>query len=317
MANESMTQAEPTATSRPITQASPEPSSTTNGSGNSPATPQTAAQDQIPSLVPVTGWHVLHLFYRIDQSVLARMHKSNRRTGLKQLAAALDAEADDAPTQMHSFAMVGHKGDFGLVAADPDILKLHRLQNAIRSSDLGAALVLNASFYSLTEISEYVPSVERYAEKLKGDGAVDPNDPTFQAKLKNYERRLTIMNRQRLTPEFPDWPCLCFYPMNKLRQGGDQNWFLLDFEERDRMMAEHGKSGMQFAGRVIQVITTSTGLDDWEWGVTLWATNPAYLKEIVYTMRFDRASAQYAQFGEFYFGFRMPTKQMLDVLRVL
>ena len=97
------------------------------------------------------------------------------------------------------------------------------------------------------------------------------------------------MRRQRLTPDLPPWPNTCFYPMNKKRKVGE-NWFLLDFAERSRLMAEHGRSGMKFGGRVTQLITASVGLDDWEWGVTLWARNPAFLKEIVYTMRFDEAS---------------------------
>ena len=62
-------------------------------------------------------------------------------------------------------------------------------------------------------------------------------------------------------------------------------------------MAEHATSGIKFAGRVSQLITASTGFDDWEWGVTLWARAPEHIKEIVYTMRFDRASARYAEFG--------------------
>ena len=123
------------------------------------------------------------------------------------------------------------------------------------------------------------------------------------------------MNRQRLTPEFPDWPCLCFYPMSKMRQG-EQNWYLLPFEERAELMSQHGKSGMKFAGKVTQVITASTGLDDWEWGVTLWARNPSYLKDIVYTMRFDESSAKYALFGPFYFGYILPPAELLDAIRI-
>ena len=108
------------------------------------------------------------------------------------------------------------------------------------------------------------------------------------------------MNKQRLYPEFPDWPCLCFYPMSKMRTA-DQNWYLLPFETRSELMSQHGRSGMKFAGRVSQVITASTGLDDWEWGVTLWARNPSYLKDIVYTMRFDESSAQVRPFRRLLF----------------
>jgi chlorite dismutase len=103
--------------------------------------------------------------------------------------------------------------------------------------------------------------------------------------------------------------------MNKKRKVGE-NWFLLPFEERNRMMAEHAKSGMTFAGKVQQLITVSVGLDDWEWGVTLWAKNPQFLSHIVYKMRFDEASARYAEFGPFYTSYGVPPAEMLDFCRV-
>lgn len=81
-------------------------------------------------------------------------------------------------------------------------------------------------------------------------------------------------------------------------------------------MAEHATSGIKFAGKVSQLITASTGFDDWEWGVTLWARAPQYIKEIVYTMRFDNASARYAEFGPFYIGYAMEPAALLEHLRL-
>jgi peroxiredoxin len=162
---------------------------------------------------------------------------------------------------------------------------------------------------SVTEISEYVPSVEQYGQKLVAEGDAE-GSPAYAAKLKAYADRLPMMNRQRLTPEFPPYPATCFYPMNKKRKVGE-NWFLLSFAERNKMMAEHAKSGMAFAGKVQQLITVSVGLDDWEWGVTLWAKNPQYLTEIVYKMRFDEASARYAEFGPFYTSYVTTPAEML------
>jgi chlorite dismutase len=124
------------------------------------------------------------------------------------------------------------------------------------------------------------------------------------------------MNRQRLTPDFPDYRATCFYPMNKRRVVG-ANWFTEPFSLRNRMMAEHARSGMEFAGRVSQLITVGVGLDDWEWGVTLWAVNPQFLKDIVYRMRFDEASAKYAEFGPFYTSYVMTAAAMLDHCRVV
>ncbi|MGK0479767.1 MAG: chlorite dismutase [Ilumatobacter sp.] len=111
------------------------------------------------------------------------------------------------------------------------------------------------------------------------------------------------MRNMRLYPNLPPegkqaW---CFYPMSKKRVG-DVNWFTLEYERRKELMYEHGTSGRKFAGRIVQLITGSTGLDDYEWGVTLFGVHPDDLKEVVYTMRFDEASSVYAEFGPFYTG---------------
>ena len=97
---------------------------------------------------------------------------------------------------------------------------------------------------------------------------------------------------------------ICFYPMSK-RRTADDNWFALPFEERKRLMLGHGRVGRSYAGRVLQLITGSTGLDDWEWGVTLVAHQVDALKEIVYEMRFDEVSARYGEFGPFYVNLRL------------
>ena len=103
--------------------------------------------------------------------------------------------------------------------------------------------------------------------------------------------------------------------MSKKREVGE-NWFMLDFATRYKLMAEHGRTGMTFGGKVTQLITVGVGLEDWEWGVTLWARNPAFLKDIVYRMRFDEASARYALFGPFYTSYITSPDKMLDHCRV-
>jgi chlorite dismutase len=161
----------------------------------------------------------------------------------------------------------------------------------------------------MSEVSEYLPNKDQYAAKLIRSGE-DPASAAFQAKVASYDRRLPVMLAQRLAPEFPTWPAMCFYPMNKSRNVG-ANWFLEPFSSRTEMMAEHAQSGMAFAGKVTQLVTASVGLDDWEWGVTLWARNPQFLKEIVYTMRYDKASATFGEFGPFYVGYLASADEIL------
>ena len=289
----------------------PAPSSPSAHGGHRP---QTATSAFPATLVPETGWHFLHMFYRVDRRVLAEISESNRAEGRRQVIAAFTKREGSGVEGLQCFAIPGHKADFGFMAAGTDLKAVHAIETAIAASALGPALIPSYSFYSITEISEYVPDAAQYGEILKREG-VDPESPTFKTKVGAYEQRLGPMNKQRLYPEFADWPCLCFYPMSKMRDG-DQNWFLLPFETRAELMSQHGKSGMRFAGKVTQVITASTGLDDWEWGVTLWAKNPTYLKDIVYTMRFDESSAKYALFGPFYFGMIQPPAELLETIKV-
>ena len=203
-----------------------------------------------------------------------------------RLPAGVDAEAVAAAVkaarsddhQVVTFAVLGHKADVGFFALGPDLWRLRDLQAALQAA--GAELV--SSYVSLTEVSEY---------------AVGMPDQMKNARL-----------YPRLPPE--GMPAICFYPMSKRRQEG-QNWYLLPYEDRRDLMHGHGAVGRGFAGRVVQLITGSTGLDDWEWGVTLFGRTPDDLKEVVYTMRFDEASARYAEFGPFYTGLVADVDELL------
>ncbi|MBX3437897.1 MAG: heme-dependent peroxidase [Planctomycetaceae bacterium] len=256
------------------------------------------------------GWHCLHVYYRLHP--LAPGFPTGQAR--EELLTALDPQRDGAPQRLQVSVVSGHRADLGLMLMDPDPLKIDSVLQSIRTSSLGPFLEPAYSFVSISEVSEYVPTVEQYGERLLREGAAT-DDPAYLAKVKAYEQRLPMMNKQRLYPDFPDWPVTCFYPMNKIRDP-QANWYREPFSSRSKLMAEHATSGIKFAGRVSQLITASTGFDDWEWGVTLWARAPEYIKEIVYTMRFDEASARYAAFGPFYISYVMPIAQALDHLRV-
>jgi peroxiredoxin len=269
-----------------------------------------------PAAAPISrtptsgGWHCSHFFYTWNRSALASMDPERLDAGRAAAIATLDPASSDAPLRMQTWIVSGAKADFGVMLLDPDPLKVDRVHQRLMASPLGPALTPTYSFVSLTEISEYVFTPEQYAARLVAEGETEGSD-THVAKVKAYSDRLAGMNRQRLTPEFPAYPNACFYPMNKKREVGE-NWFLLPKDQRLSLMAEHAKSGMAFAGKVSQLITVGIGLEDWEWGVTLWAANPEFLKEIVYGMRFDEASARYAEFGPFYAGYVATAAEMLD-----
>ena len=267
-----------------------------------------------PSLSPSEGWHCSHLYYRFNRAALKALTAAELEEGRRQFAMALDPLAPMAPARLQTSAVSGHKADLGLMVLDPNPLVIDSVHQRLMSGPLGVAIEPTYSFVSLTEVSEYVPTVEQYGQRLVAEGE-DASGPAYAAKLKAYESREVMMREQRLHPDFPSWPSTCFYPMNKKRKVGE-NWFLLDFAARSKLMAEHGRTGMTFGGKVTQLITVALGFDDWEWGVTLWAKNPEFLKEIVYKMRFDEASARYAEFGPFYTSYVMTPAALLEHCRV-
>jgi peroxiredoxin len=266
------------------------------------------------SLKPSQGWHCSHLYYRFDRVALKQLTPAELAQGREHFVATLDPAGSQAPARLQTSVASGHKADFGLMLLDADPLVIDEVHQRLMSGPLGVALEPTYSFVSLTEVSEYVPTVEQYGKRLVQEGE-SPAGPAYQAKLKAYESREVMMRRQRLTPDLPPWPSTCFYPMNKKRKVGE-NWFLLDFEARGKLMADHGRTGMTFGGKVTQLITVGLGFDDWEWGVTLWARNPEFLKDIVYRMRFDEASARYAEFGPFYVSYVMQPQQVLEHCRI-
>ena len=204
------------------------------------------------------------------------------RTDRDAVLAAISS-AQEQGDQVVTAAMLGHKSDVAVLALSTDQWRLRRLQTDL----VIAGLDLTESYVSLTELSEYAAGV--------------PEE----------------MQQARLYPVLPPEgkPAFCFYPMSKTRNVG-ANWYELSFERRKELMYEHGASGRKFAGRLVQLITGSTGLDEYEWGVTLFGDTPDTIKEVVYTMRYDQASTQYGEFGPFYVGMVESPEVVLDEVGV-
>jgi chlorite dismutase len=167
------------------------------------------------------------------------------------------------------------------------------------------------AYLSVTESSEYTTSETEYALTLEKEEQLAPATPAFEEKMTAFRERMAKYGKDRLYPNLPDWPVLCFYPMSK-RRAYEQNWYELDFARRRELMAGHARVGRKYAGRVRQLITGSTGLDDMEWGVTLFAHSTSPIKEIVYEMRFDEVSARYADFGSFFIGLQLPLDALFE-----
>lgn len=235
-------------------------------------------------LVPSVGWGVVHL--------LLRVRPGDSGDGIH--AAIQDFVADD-PNQVLTFSVLGAGADLGVMALSPDLDRLDVLTKAITRGPVET----EHSFVSLTEGSEYTSTEDDERARLAAAGSTD-----IEGDLDAWRTRMERYLDARLHPRLPQRRVIGFYPMSKRRQGGD-NWYSLPFAERRAMMAGHAAVGRRYAGRILQLITGSTGLDDWEWGVTLLADDPVAIKEIVYEMRFDEVTARFGEFGPFWVGLLM------------
>ena len=244
-------------------------------------------------VTPSVGWGVLHLYYRVDRDRAERDPDAAKR--VVDAVSSLEADGHQAVCM----AMLGHKADLGVMALGPDLARLHAFQAEL----LAAPLEPVWSYVSLTELSEYGATEEDERARLATEEGLAGAE--LEQRLAVWRERIEHYREQRLHPKLPPRQVCCFYPMSKRRTAG-ANWFELPFDERKQLMSGHARVGRNYAGRVLQLITGSTGIDDWEWGVTLFADDVVALKEIVYEMRFDPVSARFAEFGPFFTGLVLP-----------
>ncbi|MFB6103150.1 MAG: heme-binding protein [Haloplanus sp.] len=240
------------------------------------------------------GWYALHDFRRIDWTAWRDAPERERDGAIEEGIDYLQrheavADADDGASAV--FSMVGHKADLLIVHLRPTLDALSTAERQFDRTALGAFTEQSTSYVSVTEVSGYV-----------SDAYFADDEEEVDAGLKRYIEG-------KLEPDIPEDQYLSFYPMSRKR-GEQDNWYDLPFERRREMMKEHGEHGREFGGRVKQIVASSVGLDDWEWGVTLFSDDPTDLKDIVYEMRYDEASARYSEFGPFYVGRRFPPEDL-------
>jgi hydrogen peroxide-dependent heme synthase len=254
------------------------PSTSTSASASEPQAPET-----------IEGWYALHQIFSIDRAALRNTTASTLESIKREAAAGLTELAQPATGGWSAIApLIGSLGDLMVMHLRPTLDELGDAQRRLASLQISDLLRPIYVFLSVTEVGMY---------SLAAHG---PADPKREQRLKAEKESAHV--QKRLFPAIPaDMPYISFYPMSK-RRDYEQNWYTLSLEERAKMMHSHGLTGRRYAGRVLQIISGAVGFDAWEWGVTLFAKDPLEFKKLVTEMRFDEASAKYAEFGQFYVG---------------
>jgi chlorite dismutase len=260
---------------------------------------------QVPETVE--GWSVLHLMYRVRWDQLRRRGSAERERLAADAASAL-VVPDAGATAM--VQMLGHKADLMFICFRRGFEALGQAQLALSQTELHDALEPTTSYVSIVELGMYEMTAKIHEQLApKFTPGSDEFEQAFDAEMELQRQRVI----GRLFLDMPKSRFVCFYPMNK-RRGETFNWYSESFEKRAAMMREHGMIGRHYAGKVIQVISGSIGFDDWEWGVDLFADDPLVFKKLIYEMRFDEASAKFAEFGPFYTGLQFTPGQLAAYL---
>lgn len=255
------------------------------------------------------SWKILHRMFRFKRLAWTRLAPAERleieMEAVKQLRElAADPDGDCALAQI-----LGHKGDLMLTHYAKSFDALGDVQTRVETLRLAEFLETRTSYVSILELGLYEATGRIHTELRKRD--LKPHSPEWNSAFDEMlaEEEKNPRNAARLWAKVPQRRYTCFYPMDKKR-GETVNWYTLPFEERAKLMAEHGKIGRSFHGLVTQVISGSIGFDDWEWGVDLYADDPLVFKKLIYEMRFDEASAKYAAFGPFYTGMQFSAVEL-------
>ena len=250
----------------------------------------------------VEGWYALHQIYRVDRAAIREWIGDALPELQRSATEALEELADPGAGWSAVVPLIGSDADVMLVHFRETLDELGDAQRRLAAEPLFDHLEVVYSFLSVTEAGLYHITAELAKLALERGGTVgDAEYIVALAERSRTEREGAHVRRRIYPPLPPDMPYVCFYPMSKRRQPG-QNWYALGLDERSRLMQTHGVTGRRYAGRVQQVVTGAIGFDAWEWGVTLFAKDPLDFKRLVTDMRFDEVSAKYAEFGEFYVG---------------
>jgi chlorite dismutase len=264
--------------------------------------------------VPETleGWSMLHLVHRLDWARLRALSSTEREELAEEFSTALTtsvATAADGATAL--VQLLGHKGDLMIIACRRSFDDLGRAQLAVAGTRLCDYLDATYSYVSVVELGMYEMTAKLHRQ-LAEKGLV-PDSDAYNAAFDEEMDRQRERVAGRLFMPLPAERYVCFYPMNK-RRGESVNWYVEGFARRAEMMLEHGKVGREYAGKVTQIISGSIGFDDWEWGVDLFADDPLVFKKLIYEMRFDEASAKFAEFGPFYTGLQFDLTRLAGYL---
>jgi chlorite dismutase len=262
--------------------------------------------------VPLTleGSFLLHQFFRFDWKAWRATPPAARERIAAQAVEALKAlerANPDAPIHTALFSELGHKGDLILIHFRDSLEALNQVELSLAQTELYDYLSPAHSYVSVVELGLYESSRKTYeAATAKG---FEQHTPQWNAEIAATLERQAGAMAPRLFPSVPEAKYLCFYPMDRKR-GEQVNWYTVPFADRQRMMHEHGLIGRRYGDQVKQIISGSIGMDDWEWGVDLFADDPVVFKKLIYEMRFDEVSAIYALFGQFFISVRLPVERL-------
>ena len=258
---------------------------------------------------------MLHDLYQINWTAWNALDKAVRQEIAQECGEWLDQEQlvrgtneEDRNGDSAAYRIVGQKADLCFLHYRRSPTELHLAERRLRSQRIYEFSSLFTAIYPSSKQVYYEATA--IAHKNLAQQGMNPTvegwQPAFDNELSKQKNHL----QKRVYRTIPEQQHICFYPMSK-RRGEQVNWYDMTLDERRGLMRSHGRLGHKYHKMITQVVSGSTGLDEWEWAVDLHGDDPLQFKKLVYEMRFDPASSRFALFGDFYIGLKSDRADMV------
>src|SRR5688572_8342289 len=124
----------------------------------------------LPPIIAAEGWHVLHLFYRIDHGAWALLSSEEQIAAKTRMSELVQEIRATEKCQLLTFAMVSPNADISFMLLCADLRTANALEKRLTLSLGPEILAPTFSYLSMTEKSEYTTSEPEYAAQLESEG---------------------------------------------------------------------------------------------------------------------------------------------------
>jgi len=157
------------------------------------------------------GIHLLHLFSRIDRPRWSQLSVGQSQEARESLEKLCAAHAAPSHPRLCTYAGVGGKADLAFVCYAAELGQLAQMHRDVEACFPAGTLRPEFSYFSVTELTEYMASDEDHVRQLMEHERLAPGGEVYRKRWAEMSQRKAEYEHDRLYPELPDWEVMAFY----------------------------------------------------------------------------------------------------------